>query len=497
MEDFLIPTLNVSAILPVIIVTFGTLALMFIDFWVDDDRKDITGWLTLFPLGAALTVAFFQWDDVLSAFNDSVLLDKFGTYLNILYLITAMLSVLISVGYIRKHGKARSEFYFLMLFSVVGMMLMGMANDLIIVFLALELLSIPLYIMSGFDRSSLNSEESALKYFLLGAFSSGFFVYGIALLYGAVGSTALPDIAAGLGDSGVLGLAGAAMLLVGLLFKVGVVPFHMWTPDVYQGAPTAVTAFMSVGAKVAGFAAMMRVLNSFGAIDDTWIPALSVVAALTMIVGNLAAITQTNIKRMLAYSSIAHAGYILMAVIASARSDAGVGAALFYMLTYMFTNLGAFAAVLAMEKFKSDSDDISVENGGLELNDYKGLAKRNLPFALVLMFFMLSLTGIPLTGGFAGKFFVFKTALEADLVILVVIAALTSVVSAFYYLRVIFNMFMHDGEAEIQDSTGALRLVMGLSAIATLILGIIPARMFAIAESASAAFDAIRQVAGG
>ncbi len=475
--QFVEPTLNLSVILPIIILTFSTLLLMFVDFWVPDERKDITGWLSLFPLGGALTATFFQWDTIKGAFNSSVLQDNFSTYLSILYLITGMLSVLISIGYIRKRGHGRSEYYFLMLFSLVGMMLMGMANDLLIVFLALELLSIPLYIMSGFDRTDLNSEESALKYFLLGAFSSGFLVFGIALIYGAVGSTALPDIAEGIATSGTVGLAGIAMLLVGFMFKVGTVPFHMWTPDVYQGAPTSVTAFMSVGAKVAGFAALMRVLiSSMGSMDEKWIPALAVIAAATMIVGNIAALTQTNIKRLLAYSSIAHAGYILMAVTASTKSDDGVGAALFYMMTYMFTNLGAFAAVMAMERFSG--------NKQLDLDDYKGMGKHNFAFAIVMMLLMFSLTGIPLTGGFVGKFYVFKTALEADLVWLVIIAALTSVVSAFYYMRVVFNMFMFDGEIDMPTVPNALKLVMAVAAIATLVLGVLPADWYTIAQNA-------------
>lgn len=476
--QFVEPTLNLSVIFPVLILTFGTLLLMFIDFWVPDERKDITGWLSLFPLGGALTSTFLQWDTIKSAFNDSVLQDNFSTYLSILYLITGMLSVLISIGYLRRreqHG--RSEYYFLMLFSLVGMILMGMANDLLIVFLALELLSIPLYIMSGFDRTDLNSEESALKYFLLGAFSSGFLVFGIALIYGSVGSTALPDIANGIASGGTVALAGVAMLLVGFMFKVGTVPFHMWTPDVYQGAPTAVTAFMSVGAKIAGFAALMRVLvNSMGSLDEKWIPALAVIAAATMIVGNIAALTQTNIKRLLAYSSIAHAGYILMAIAASTISKDGISAALFYMMTYMFTNLGAFAAVVAMERFG--------DNKQLDLNDYRGMSKHNFLFAFIMMLLMFSLTGIPLTGGFAGKFYVFKTALEANLTWLVIIAALTSVISAFYYMRVVYNMFMFDGEIDMPSVSNPLKLVMGIAAIMTIVLGVLPADWYTVAQNA-------------
>ena len=473
------PTLNVQAILPIIIVAGWALALMFIDLWLSAEKKHLVGWLSLVGLVPAIIITFASWNSNLGAFfaadgNPTVLLDNFSTFLNVLYLITAILTVMISVGFVKRAKIERGEFYFLMLFSLCGMMLMGMANDLIIVFLALELLSIPLYILSGFDRNRPESEESALKYFLLGAFSSGFLVFGIALVYGATGSSSFDVIATNIGNNPTLGMAGVAMMLVGFAFKVGAVPFHMWTPDVYEGAPTAVTAFMSVGAKVGGFAAMLRLFaGAFGSISDQWIPAVAVLAAITMIVGNVAAISQQNIKRMLAYSSIAHAGYILMAV---ASGAAGVSAALYYMMTYMFTNLGAFGIVIALERHEGKQ--------GLMLDDYKGLAKRNVGFALVLTYIMLSLTGIPLTGGFTGKFYVFRTAVESGLVWLAIIGALTSVVSAFYYLRPVYYSFMFDGPAEIRSWGGSLKVAVYVSVIATLILGFAPAPWYDLAQRA-------------
>ncbi len=484
------PVLNIMAILPIILIAITGLALMFIELWLPDDQKQLVGWLSLIGIAAAFVVVLTQWNHPEEAFftaagNPMVLVDNFSTFLNCLYLITAALSVLLAVGYIKRAHIERGEYYYLLLFSICGMMLMGMSNDLILSFLALELLSIPLYILSGFDRKRPESEESALKYFVLGAFSSGFLVFGIALIYGATGSTALPEISTAIASSGGLGMAGLAMLLVGFLFKVGAVPFHMWTPDVYEGAPTAVTAFMSVGAKIGGFAAMIRIfVGAFGTVSAEWQPAIAIIAALTMIVGNIAAITQKNIKRMLAYSSIAHAGYILMAV---ASGPEGVSASLYYMLTYLFTNLGAFAIVIAVERHDGKK--------GLMLDDYKGLAKRSPALALAMMYLMLSLIGIPLTGGFTGKFYVFSTAVDSGMIWLVVIAALTSVVSAFYYLRPVYYAFMYDGPGDAQSVTPDLSLALGVSVLATLLLGILPTQMYAIAQEAI--LPTITAVAGG
>jgi NADH-quinone oxidoreductase subunit N len=325
-----------------------------------------------------------------------------------------------------------------------------------------------------------------MKYFLLGAFSSSFLVFGIALIYGVAGSTALPAVLEGLSSGEALGAAGVALILVGFAFKVAAVPFHMWTPDVYEGAPTVVTAFMSVGAKVGGFAAMMRVfIMALPDLGDTWVPAVAVIAAVTMILGNVVALAQQNVKRMLAYSSIAHAGYILIAVASATRSEGAVPAGLFYMLAYLFTNLGAFGVVIAVERR---------EEKGLELEDYKGLARRSPLLALALAYFMLSLTGVPPTGGFAGKFFLFRSAVEANLVWLAIVGAITSVVSGYFYLRLVFLSFMFDGEGEVEASP-LLNLVVGAGALATLVLGIIPGPWFEMARQA--ALNGVQLIAGG
>lgn len=403
--------------------------------------------------------------------------------MNVVILGTAFISILMSIDYIKRAGIERGEFYALILFSISGMMFMASANDLIIVFVALELLSIPLYVLAAFRVPDTRSEESGMKYFILGAFASAFLVYGSALIFGATGTTNLPKIFEQVGiivvggHSPLLLILGAGLILVGLGFKVAVVPFHMWTPDVYEGAPTPVTAFMSVGAKAGGFAALLRIVVialptlvlKEGQTAATWQTTFWIVAALTLILGNLVAISQSNIKRMLAYSSIAHAGYIMMAVAAAGSAgvaNAATQAALLYLLAYMFTNLGAFGVALAIEK-----DDGS----GTDLNDFVGLSKSRPLLAIMMAVFMLSLTGIPLTGGFIGKWFVFKAALDAGLVPLAIIGVLTSVVSAFYYVRVIVNMYLRDGEG--QPAEGATQYVNWAVYVAfagTLLMGILP-----------------------
>jgi NADH-quinone oxidoreductase subunit N len=287
---------------------------------------------------------------------------------------------------------------------------------------------------------------------------------------------ALPVVAQNFSASDPIALAGLALSLVGLGFKVGVVPFHMWTPDVYEGAPTAVTAFMAVGAKLGAFAALLRLLlgNMPAEAAAVWVPAVAILAALTMILGNVVALAQTNIKRLLAYSSIAHGGYIMMAVAAGPASGQGVSAALYYMLAYLFTSMGAFAIVVMVER---------PNNQGLLVDDYKGLAKNNLGYALLLTYFMLSLTGMPLTGGFLGKFFVFKAAIDAGLIWLAVVGALTSVVSAYYYLRVVFYMFMVEGEGTL-ESHAPLAWTVGIAAVATIVLGLFPAPWLDMATKA-------------
>ena len=328
---------------------------------------------------------------------------------------------------------------------------------------------------------SRKSEEAGLKYFLLGAFAAGFVVYGIALVFGATGSTSLQAVvraAAGGGSNVLLMTVGAALILVGLSFKVAAVPFHMWTPDVYQGAPSAVTAFMASGAKIAGFAALLRVFAmAFPALSADLTPILSVLAALTMIVGNLLAISQTNIKRLLAYSSIAHAGYILMAFVPYGQASVvgtSVAAGLFYLVSYALSNFGAWAVVIALE---------NAEGEGLEIADYAGLAKRRPAMAAAMAVFMLSLTGIPPTLGFVGKFYLFRAAIEGQYYLLAIIGVVTSLISAYYYLRVVVTMYMREGEPQT-TSEPWLNLTWSAAAILTVLVSLFPNVLFSWATSA-------------
>ncbi|MCC7359815.1 MAG: NADH-quinone oxidoreductase subunit N [Anaerolineales bacterium] len=475
-----------NAILPILVLLGYGCLLLLIDLLIPADRKRLTAWLTLLGLaGAALAHLAWPAGGQIVAFKGMLVADGFGLFLNLLFLGTAALTVLLALNYLPRTGIERGEFYVLLLFTVGGMMLMAQAADLIIVFLALELLSIPLYILSGLARPKPSSEESSFKYFLLGAFASAFLVYGIALIYGATGATNLRLVLneATLANPrlGLL-LAGVGLVLVGLGFKVAAVPFHMWTPDVYDGAPSVVTGFMSVGAKAGGFAALLRVfVTAFPALAPQWMLVAAALSALTMIVGNFAAIVQTNIKRLLAYSSIAHAGYILMGLVAAgsaqaAVQDAALGASLVYLLAYAVTNLGAWAVVIAVER---------AEGGGLTLNDYAGLGKRRPGLALAMMIFMFSLTGVPPTIGFVGKAYIFGATLQAGYVWLAVVGVLTSLVSAYYYLRVIVIMYMQEGQP-VTTSRPALNFTVGLTALATVVLGLLPYSVLAIAGNAIA-----------
>lgn len=476
--------LNLWLTAPATVMALGACLLLMVDvLFIPKDRKVTTAWLALGAVIVTFIVNLFTFNQTGDAFLGVFRADPFTSFLNIVILGTAFISILLSIDYIKRAGIERGEFYSLILLSVSGMMFMASANDLVTIFVSLELLSIPLYVLAAFRVPDLRSEESGMKYFILGAFASAFFVYGSALVFGATGTTRLPEIfqQVGLmmqnGSSPFLLLLGAGLILVGLGFKVAVVPFHMWTPDVYEGAPTPVTAFMSVGAKAGGFAALLRIVIvalptlvlKDGQTAAAWQQTFWIVAAVTLILGNLVAIAQTNLKRMLAYSSIAHAGYIMMAVAAAGSqgvANAAAQAALLYLMAYMFTNLGAFGVALAVEK-----DDGS----GTNLEDLVGLAKSRPLLAVMMAVFMLSLTGIPLTGGFIGKWFVFKATLDAGLIPLAVIGVLTSVASAFYYVRVIVNMYLRDGEGD--PANGATQYVHWAVYVAfagTLIMGILP-----------------------
>ena len=474
-------SIDFQTILPLTILTVWACALLLVDLFIPKSQKWITAFLAASGLAITLGVTLARiGSPSITGFSGMVVQDGFSTFLNALQLVCGLLGVALAFGYVKRMGIERGEYYTLLLFSVIGMMLMVQAADLIVVFLALELLSIPLYVLAAFNRARQTSEEAGLKYFLLGAFSTGFVVYGIALVFGATGTTSLAGIlaSASSGTSSLLLTIGAALILVGFGFKVAAVPFHMWTPDVYQGAPTSVTGFMAAGAKIAGFAALLRVFSTaFPSLAVDMTDILWALSALTMIGGNLLAISQSDIKRMLAYSSIAHAGYILMAFVPYGNPDVApvsIAAGLFYLVAYAITNFGAWGVVIAMEKS---------EGRGLAISDYAGLAKKYPLLAAAMTVFMLSLIGFPPTLGLVGKFYLFRAVLSGGFVWLAVIGVVTSLISAYYYLRVVVTMYMHEGEPTVEREFW-LELTWGAAALVTVILSFVPQALFVMASSA-------------
>jgi len=479
---FDIATLNISwpPILPLIVVTLAAIAVLLVGVHVDDDDSEALGWLSLAGLGIALVLSFAMLGRQEQTFAGAIALDNYTGYFYIVILLAAGVTVLMSLDYVRELELAGAEYYALVLFATMGMMLMAAAGDLIIIFLGLETMSISIYVLAGLSRRQAKSSEAALKYFLLGAFSTGFLLYGIALLYGATGSIKLEAISLALrqhpmGQNPLL-LLGLGMLLIGFGFKVAAVPFHMWTPDAYEGAPTSVTAFMAAGVKLAAFAGFLRifVVHLWPARAE-WALVLWVMAALTMTAGNLIAVMQSNVKRMLAYSAIAHAGYILVAMTAGGPS-AGT-AILFYLLGYAFTNLGAFAVIIALARRGETHDAIS---------DLRGLAARHPLLAAAMALFMLSLTGVPPLAGFIGKFYLFAAAIEAGYVGLVIIAVLNSVMSAYYYIGVIVAMYMDEGGVTITPlgARPALVAALAIATTATVVIGVYPGPYLAASASA-------------
>ncbi len=435
---------NMVVIFPLAVLIAWACILLLVDLFIPKGHKGWTALLAALGVLLSMGLTIVNYGRTATGFSNMVIYDGYSFFLNILFLGSCLAGIALAYDYIKRIGIERGEYYTLLLFSTSGMMLMSQANDLIVVFLALELLSIPLYVLAGFARPKAESEEASLKYFLMGAFSGSFVVFGVALVFGATGSTNLSAVIGAIGVQNTdlpLLTVGAALILVGLGFKVAAVPFHMWTPDVYQGAPSAVTAFMSVGAKAGGFAALLRIfVSAFPSLSTDLTMILWSVSALTMFLGNVVAIAQSNIKRLLAYSSIAHAGYILMALVpygnSAARADT-ISAALFYLVAYALTSFGAWAVVIALEKS---------EGQGLALDDYAGLARKYPLLAACMAVFMLSFTGIPPTLGFMGKFYLFRTVIEGGYLGLALIGVFTSLISAYYYLRVIVIMYMREGE---------------------------------------------------
>ena len=471
-------------IAPEIVLCFFGMLIMLVDMFLSPARRRILGWLafvgTLVALGAVRVMALNQgmaYDNLISA-------DAFSIFVHVVVIGAAALAVLGSMQYLDQEGIQRSEYYSLVLFAAAGMGILASANELLTAFIGLEMSSISTYILAGFRRRAVKSNEAGLKYFLLGSFATAFFLYGIAMVYGSTGTTEIDLVQVALGKTiaaqnhlDSLAIVGLALIFVGLAFKVVAAPFHIYGPDVYEGAPTPVTALLASGPKAATFALMLRIFYvSFGAAGGVWFWVVWISAVLTMCIGNFAALVQTNVKRMLAYSSIAHAGYILVAFAAS--TVYGVAAVLFYLAAYALMKVGAFLVITQLGQRDEQR---------LEITDYAGLGTKQPVLAACFTLFLFSLLGLPATGGFLGKFFAFQAALDSRIVWLVVIAAINSVIGAYYYLRVIIAMYFWEPSKDYTPSKVAPALVLALSiaAIGTLYLGILPGRVLDYARTAA------------
>jgi NADH-quinone oxidoreductase subunit N len=522
------PDVNFWILLPELILSVAGVLVMLVDAFTRRESRQrwVTGAPALAGIIAAGAATLWLWGAGESAacttcYSGMLALDTLRLSFTLVFLVVAALTVLVSMVWVEWEGVPAGEFHTLLLFATVGMMLMAAGNDLVIIFLGLEILSIATYVMAGLRRNDLRSNESSLKYFILGSFSSAFLLFGIALVYGATakdittaagpggavqhaimaGTTNLSDIAERVNDSlyPPLLFAGAAMLLIGFAFKVALAPFHVWTPDVYEGAPTPVTAFMAAGPKAAGFAAFMRVFlsafplvaasaqmkNTGAQLHAAWLGALWLLAILTMSVGNVVALVQTNVKRMLAYSSIAHAGYALVGFVAAgAAADAtkqqdAVASVAFYLLAYAVMNLGAFAVVTLIARGGDRRTDVE---------DYRGIGFQSPALSLTLSLFLLSLLGVPLTAGFMGKVVVFSEALGQGYRWLVVIGVLNTAISVYYYLRLVVVMFFRERTTEWRAPRipASVALVLILTAAGVLYLGLFPGRVIDAFRSAQA-----------
>ncbi|MBM4053803.1 MAG: NADH-quinone oxidoreductase subunit N [Planctomycetes bacterium] len=473
-------TFNILSILPVLVLAgFGMIVLM-VDIISSRKmgEKNFLAYLSLIGVAVAALVSRNFAGTTLFSFYGAYTIDNYSIFFQFVFLLCAGLTILISKNYVQRENINYGEYYTLILFSTIGMILMASGADLLNIFIGLEIMSISIYILVGMKRTRLTSNEASLKYFLLGAFSTGFLLYGIALVYGATGTMSLRQIAVFIaGKGGVvdpLMLAGMGLIMVGIGFKIASVPFHAWVPDVYEGAPTAITAFMAVGPKAAGFAVFLRIFyTAFGHMHQDWEKAIWILAVLTMTAGNIMALTQTNIKRMLAYSSIAHAGYLLIALVAA--NDMSVSGILFYLLAYLFMNMGAFAIIIVVSQ---------KEDGFLKIKDFSGLAFKHPRLAIAMTIFLISMAGIPPTAGFMGKFYIFSSAIKSGYVLLAIIGVINSVIAVFYYLRVTVVMYMRDPEREFQPLTLSPFIFVSIiiSIIGTVQLGIFPAKVLEIAR---------------
>jgi NADH-quinone oxidoreductase subunit N len=475
------PNLDLLPAIPALILAVTGMAVLLAQAFTPRGQSAPGAAFSLAGLVAALVAVYLLVARGGGDLGGTYVVDDFSLFLHAVLIGVGLLAVLLSPAYLKATGIHGAEYYTLLLFSLVGMLGLVSCRELVSLFVSLEVMSVALYALAGLHRDRMESQESSLKYFITGAFSSGFFLYGIALLYGASGSTSLPAVAAALRtaspSTSALAMVGTGLLLVGFGFKIASVPFHMWAPDVYEGAPTTVTALMSAGVKAAAFGALLRVfVQALPALAGNWQPAVAALAVVTMVIGNLGALAQSNLKRMLAYSSVAHAGYLLVAVVAA--PGIGIEAVLFYLVAYAAVNLGGFGALAALARQGREP---------LGLNDVAGLAARRPALAAALTVYLISLTGVPVSAGFVGKFFLFRAAVNAGWTSLAVIGVLMSVVSAYYYLRVVVAMYMREplGEDAWAPVPPAAGLALAVSAAVVLALGVHPGPVLAWARLAA------------
>lgn len=472
------PAADYIRLLPEIVLSIFGMVIMMLDPVLDERRSQrLLGAVALVGSLAALAATLLQAQYPGLAFWSMIQVDAFSIFFHFLIVAVTAIVILTSYEYMEVQEIRAGEYYGLILLGAVGMCLMSSAVELVLIFIALEISSISTYILAGFRRRTAISSEASVKYFLLGSFATAFFLYGVALMFGATGSTSIKDIAYVLrsGHIPALAYAGIALMFVGLGFKVAAAPFHVWTPDVYEGAPSPVVGFISTAPKAAVFAVLLRIMFEAHAPGRIWL--IWVVAALSMTIGNLGALVQDNVKRLLAYSSIAHAGYLLVAF--AALPDNGIPAAMFYTASYAAMNVGAFAVV---SHFGSAGERY------VTLEDYSGLGSRSPLLSAILTLFLLSLIGIPVTGGFFAKFYVFSAALQANLVGLVIIGVINSAVAAYYYLRLIVVMYMREprGEVPVSPVPAGLGFALAISAVATIYLGVLPGRVLEYAGRTAA-----------
>ncbi len=465
-----------GALLPHLIVLATGLAILSIDLFLPPRSRYVNEVIGIVGLLLALVFAMLQAGEPRLVFMDMAVVDNLGVFFHVTFILIAILTLLMSASYVRREDIAAGEYYALILFATTGFMFVASAADLVTLFLAIETLSIATYILAGLHHQEQRSQEAAFKYFILGAFSSAILLYGIATIYGAQGHTNLLQLAEALGsgERAPMLLVGMALLIVGLGFKVAVFPFHMWVPDVYDGAPTAVTAFMTAGPKTAAFAAFLRVFfKGFGTLDENWIPIFALLAAFTMILGNIVAITQASIKRMLAYSSIAHAGYAFVAL--AAHDAPGAASILYYLVAYSLMSLGAFTVLTIVGRQGERHYAFS---------DYAGLSSTHPLLAAAMALFMFALAGFPPTAGFAGKFYIFSAAVQNGHYVLAVVGVLTSVISVVYYARVVMLMYMREpnGDGAGTRVSATSGTILGLTALGTVLLGIFPGSVLRLAE---------------